>query len=66
MEMSASDFATWMDRMGFKSNDTAAEALGVGSRNTIAKYRKDGAPLYIALACAALINNIPPYGIRRD
>ncbi len=63
--MNAKDFTHWMDRMGLKSDSAAAELLGLGSRNTVAKYRADGAPLYIALACAALLNNIPPYAAER-
>jgi hypothetical protein len=66
MEMSPEDFRNWMSRMQLKSSEGARQALGVGSRNTIDKYRKEGAPLFIALACAALLNNIPPYHIERD
>ena len=63
--MTPQDFESWMSRMGFKSSTAAQEALGIGSRHTITKYRKEGAPLFIALACAALLNNIPPYQERR-
>ncbi|MTI44256.1 hypothetical protein JM93_04071 [Roseibium hamelinense] len=59
--MNADEFQHWCQRMGFKSTAATAEALGIGSRNTIAKFRKQGAPRYIALACAALVNNLPPY-----
>lgn len=59
--MKAEEFQHWCRHMGFRSTAAAAEALGIGSRNTIAKFRKQGAPRYIALACAALVHNLPPY-----
>lgn len=38
----------------------AAAALGL-SRNTLQRYEIEGAPLYIALACAALICGLAPW-----
>jgi len=55
------DFARWRQLMGFNRTQ-AAEALGV-SRNMPAKYEavKAVIPLYIALACAALIRGLAPW-----
>jgi len=58
--MDAKSFCDWMERMDF-NNLEAAAALGI-SRNTVPTYRKEGAPLYIALACAALSYGLPPMG----
>ncbi|WP_188825070.1 XRE family transcriptional regulator [Brucella endophytica] len=59
--MKPEDFTAWRERMGF-NRVQAAEALGL-SRNMPQRY-EDGAaeiPLYIALACAALIRGIAPW-----
>ena len=59
-EISAEDFRAWMERMSW--NDVQATAgLGLGSRHTLVKYKAEGAPLYIALACAALIRGLSPW-----
>ena len=58
--MSAEDFNAWLEHMNF--NDAAAtRALGLGSRNTLVKYKAEGAPVYVALACAALAYGLPAW-----
>lgn len=57
--ISAQEFRDWMTRMGFSGRE-AARRLGTAD-NTVIKYRNKGAPLYIALACAALASDIPPW-----
>ena len=58
--MTAKDFCAWLEHMGY--NDAAAtRALGLGSRNTLVKYKAEGAPAYIALACAALAFGLPAW-----
>jgi transcriptional regulator with XRE-family HTH domain len=50
--------SNWQKEIGF-TYDSAAQALGV-SRATYARYLKDGAPLSILLACAALKAGLKP------
>jgi hypothetical protein len=58
--MTADDFNAWLAHM--KLNDAqATRALGLGSRNTLVKYKAEGAPGYIALACAALAYGLPAW-----
>lgn len=58
--MKPDEFARWRSLMGFNRTQ-AAEALGL-SRNMPAKYEAGAhIPLYIALACAALIRGIAPW-----
>lgn len=57
--MTGEDFTAWMQHMGYNITQTV-QALEV-SRNTVPRYMKDGAPLYIALACAALARKIQPW-----
>lgn len=57
--MTGQEFCDWQDRM--KLNDVkTAKALAL-SRNTVAKYKIEGAPLHVALACAALVRGIAPW-----
>jgi len=58
--MNAKEFCDWMARMDL-NNLEAAAALGI-SRNTVPRYKKEGTPLYIDLACAALSYGLPPMG----
>jgi len=67
--MTPRDFKNWRKQMGF-TQQQAAEALGL-SKATIENYdkgvrREDGRPVIIprvvALACAAIANNIEPFG----
>lgn len=55
---------TWRTEMGLAERDAAAR-LGM-SRGGLRNAEAEGAPLYIALACAALINNLKPYGIEEQ
>lgn len=58
--MTGEQFTAWMKMMGFRKGDAAA-SLGIG-RNTVPAYMKDGAPRYIALACAAISMGLPEWG----
>jgi hypothetical protein len=57
--MTAAAFCQWLDQMGYSDRE-AERRLGV-TRKTIGGYRQKGAPLAIALACAALSNGLSPY-----
>lgn len=58
--MTSADFITWRAHVGFNRKE-AAEALGV-AQNTITAYeRGQRIPRYIALACTALANRLPPW-----
>lgn len=57
--MTADDFNAWLTHMGLTGRK-AARQLGVAD-NTIVKYRREGAPEYIALACAALAFGLPAW-----
>lgn len=57
--MTAQDFENWLDHMGLKGAG-AARALGLAP-NSVVKYRREGAPLTVALACAALAFGLPPW-----
>lgn len=59
--MSAAAFRKWCKRMNLSKRQAAA-ALGV-SYGAFLRCQQDGAPLHIALACAALLSNLGPYGI---
>ncbi len=60
--MSANDFCEWLVFM--KLSDAGAQrALGIGSRNTLIRYKTDGAPEYIGLACAALAFGLPSWKV---
>lgn len=59
--MSATDFQSWLDHMGLKQKEVMV-LLGIKTRTTIIKYKTEGTPLYIALACAALANDLKPWG----
>jgi len=59
--MDAKAFCDWMERMDFNILEVSA-ALGI-SRNTITRYRREGTPLYVDLACSALSYGLPPMGI---
>lgn len=54
----------WRTEMGLAERDAAAR-LGM-SRGGLRNAEADGAPLYIALACAALIADLKPYGVARE
>lgn len=55
--MTADDFNAWLAHMGYSGLE-AARKLGCAN-NTVVKYRRDGAPDYIGLACAALAFGLP-------
>jgi DNA-binding XRE family transcriptional regulator len=49
----------WRRNMGLSQRD-AAKALGM-SRTALIGYEREGAPLYVALACSALFSDLEPY-----
>lgn len=57
--MSPADFQAWLDHMGLNQRSAAA-ALGI-SPTSIVKYRREGAPLYIERACAAIAAGLPTW-----
>ena len=57
--MTGEDFTAWMEHVGMNKIKAAA-ALGLG-RNTVARYMIEGAPEYIALACAAIAFGLPAW-----
>lgn len=58
--MEAKDFSAWIEHMGYSDREVTRQ-LGLGSRNTVAKYKTEGAPAYIGLACAALAFGLPAW-----
>ncbi|MBS7671511.1 hypothetical protein [Croceicoccus gelatinilyticus] len=57
--MTSDDFNAWLDHLSL-NNQQAGERLGI-SRNTVARYRLEGAPASIGLACSAIAMNLPPW-----
>lgn len=57
--ISAADFTAWQASLGL-SSAAAARALGI-SENSALAYKADGAPPYVAMACAAVAAGLPPY-----
>lgn len=63
--MDAEDFAAWVAHMKTSRKWSArrcSRELGCGV-NQIAIWSENGAPPYIALACAALAYGLPPWKI---
>lgn len=60
--MTPETFSAWLDRLHLK-NVEAARLLGCGI-NQITRYTNGKAkiPRYIALACAAIAQNLKPWG----
>lgn len=61
-DMTAAGFEAWMARMGWSGRE-AARQLGV-SKDSVVRYRREGAPLLVALACAALAAGLGPWAGR--
>lgn len=57
--MEAKDFTAWIAHMGFNDSEVARK-LEL-SRNTVVKYKAEGAPAHIGLACAALAFGLPAW-----
>lgn len=57
--MTGEDLAAWMEAQGLNIIK-AADLFGIG-RNTMARYMKEGAPDYIAYACAAIAFGLPKW-----
>lgn len=62
--MTADDFNNWLKRTGL-SGLQAAKILGIAP-NSVVKYRREGAPIHIALACSAIYHKLEPWRIERD
>ncbi len=60
--MTSENLAAWQKQMSY-TYESAAKALGI-SRATYGRYLKDGAPLYIGLACAALTARLAPWAAK--
>ena len=58
--MTGKQFAAWCDHMGLRDSD-AARQLGTAP-STIARYRKDGGPALLGLACAAISAGLSSWG----
>lgn len=59
LTMPAEDFRDWLTAMDM-SAAKAAELLGVHP-NTMTKYRSEGAPYHVALACSAVYHRLGPW-----
>lgn len=60
LEMPPEDFNAWIEAMGLSEYE-AADRLGC-SRSSVKIWRRQkAAPLYIALACAALARKLSPW-----
>ncbi len=57
--MTSDNFNAWLINMGISGLE-AARRLGC-AKDTITKYKRDGAPEYIGLACSALYHNMKPW-----
>lgn len=55
---------SWRRKMGALSQVRAAAMLGM-SKVALVRAEREGAPLYIAYACAALAKQIGPWGIKK-
>lgn len=62
--MTAEDFNDWLARTGLSAAQ-AAEALGV-SKSSVLKYRQEGGPPIVALACSAIFQKLKPWAIGRN
>lgn len=60
--MTGEDMMRWRKTLKIKRSE-ASRILGM-SPHTIKNYEECGVkvPLYVALACAAILYNVPPYG----
>lgn len=57
--MTGRDFEKWLRVMGWSQRKCALE-LDL-SRNTVAKYLVEGAPVTVGLACAAVAAGLPEW-----
>lgn len=57
--MTGRAFNAWMDAAGFTDSE-AARQLGTAP-STIARYRADGGPALLALACSAISAGLSPW-----
>jgi plasmid maintenance system antidote protein VapI len=54
--MTPQDFTRWLDAMNITAKQ-AAKALGV-TQNTITRYKANGGPVMLHLACKALFHRL--------
>ncbi len=68
--MTPESFRRWLLEMrlaGLAKNDSECARLLGSSRQWINRIKRDGIKDYrFGLACAALLNNLPPYGEKRE
>ena len=57
--MTAEEFNAWLDHMNISGLE-ASRKLGAG-KDTITNWKRNGAPHYIGLACAALAFGLPAW-----
>lgn len=57
--MDAKDFVAWIEHMGWTDSEVSRR-LDL-ARNTVVKYKAEGAPASIGLACAALAFGLPAW-----
>lgn len=62
--MTAEYFNDWLKRTGLSGLE-AARCLGIAP-NSVVKYRREGAPRHIALACSAVYHKLEPWGNEHD
>ena len=58
--MKADDLRKFLEMMGW--TDIEMERRTGVNRKTLRKYKREGAPKWLALAGAALAMNLPPWG----
>lgn len=66
-QMTPEDFTAWLAFMRMKryalTDADAAKQLGVHA-NTMSRWKRHGAPFHVGLACAALIDQLPPWQVK--
>ena len=62
--MSAAAFRAWRANAALSERNACA-VLGI-SRGALRRCEVEGAPLYIGLACAALVTHLPPLLTAKD
>ena len=58
--ISGKDFAALLLQRRWSDRE-AMRRLGIGSSHAVAKFKKEGGPLWLALALAALARDIAPW-----
>ena len=63
--MTPADFQAWVALMAARglSERQLVKELGTGN-NQITRWKRNGAPEYVGLACSALLNGLRPFARR--